>query len=131
MTVQWDTGALQRLEAKHKKNLQRAAYLVVGKAKEKLQTGQSYKRYKGASGVYYRGLDPSNPGEPPHKVTGQLQRSVTSQPSADGLNYLVGTNIPYGSFLEFGTSKMAPRPWLRPTLFENQTEIMRIVAGNA
>jgi len=29
--------------------------------------------------------------------------------------YVVGTNVQYGTMLEFGTSRMAARPWLLPS----------------
>ena len=35
----------------------------------------------------------------------------------------------YAKFLEFGTSKMAARPFLRPAIFNNAREIVRIIAG--
>ena len=35
----------------------------------------------------------------------------------------------YAKFLEFGTSKMAARPFLRPAVFNNAREIVRIIAG--
>jgi HK97 gp10 family phage protein len=30
----------------------------------------------------------------------------------------IGTNVPYGRYLEFGTAKMPPRPFLRPAAME-------------
>ena len=35
----------------------------------------------------------------------------------------------YAKFFEFGTSKMAARPFLRPAVFDNAREIVRIIAG--
>jgi HK97 gp10 family phage protein len=35
----------------------------------------------------------------------------------------------YAKFLEFGTRKMPARPFLRPAVFENAREIVRIIAG--
>ena len=52
----------------------------------------------------------SNPGEPPNADTGRLMQSIKVE--KDGLAYLVGTNLKYGAWLEFGTLDMAPRPWL-------------------
>ena len=37
----------------------------------------------------------------------------------------MGTNVNYGRFLEFGTVKMAPRPWLRPSLDMNRDTIVK------
>ncbi len=39
----------------------------------------------------------------------------------------VGTTIRYGKYLEFGTSKMRPRPWLRRTLGEERETIRQMV----
>lgn len=35
------------------------------------------------------------------------------------------TSVVYGAYLEFGTSKMAPRPWLRPTWEALKDDIVR------
>jgi HK97 gp10 family phage protein len=35
----------------------------------------------------------------------------------------------YARFLEWGTRKMAARPFLRPAVFDNAREIVRIIAG--
>jgi HK97 gp10 family phage protein len=63
---------------------------------------------------------PSSPGQPPGVVTGQLRNSVFADPVAGvGSNRVtieVGARAPYAGFLEFGTSKMAPRPFLRPAV---------------
>lgn len=60
----------------------------------------------------------SVPGEPPHKRSGRLQTSVTWQLGQDsiGLYAIIGSNVEYAEYLELGTDKMAPRPWLRPAL---------------
>lgn len=66
----------------------------------------------------------SAPGEYPMSDTGRLASSVQVEvelsgprPRAD-----VGTNIEYGPMLEFGTSRMAARPWLLPSF--NKAKLM-------
>ena len=63
------------------------------------------------------GDQPSLPGEPPHQVAGELLQSVSNEFEDQGLTGIVGTNNEVGRWLEFGTSKLAARPWLRPAFF--------------
>ena len=67
------------------------------------------------------GTSPSSPGEPPGVDTGNLRASINW--SADGPGRRIvsdGTEEGYGLDLEFGTSnedgstRMAPRPFMRP-----------------
>lgn len=69
----------------------------------------------------------SKPGEPPHVDTGALRQSLQpSGPIRDGnkIRGTVSTSSEYAPHLEYGTSKMEPRPFLRPTLAE-QTEAIK------
>ena len=69
------------------------------------------------------GRKPSAPGQPPAVQTGALRNSVVHQPAtAANLVARVGTNLPYGKLLEFGTSRMAARPWLGPVRLEYSTD---------
>ncbi|KKN45136.1 hypothetical protein LCGC14_0685890 [marine sediment metagenome] len=99
------------------RNLMAAAIFVVGKVKQSLATAGPTKTnpHTPASG----------PGEPPHRRTGTLSRSITHEVTAATAR--VGTNIKYGKFLETGTSKMAARPYLRPGVYKNQREIKKIL----
>lgn len=61
----------------------------------------------------------SAPGEPPAVDTGLLRGSIQIDPS--GLSQSmptirVGTNLVYARPLEYGTFRMAPRPYMRPAL---------------
>lgn len=56
----------------------------------------------------------SAPGGPPHSRTGTLSRSYYYK--ASRLSLEVGATAEYAGFLEFGTSKMAARPALRPAI---------------
>ncbi|HQM02115.1 MAG TPA: HK97 gp10 family phage protein [Ruminococcus flavefaciens] len=64
---------------------------------------------------------PSAPGEPPAVVTGRLRASITHRvqvESGEVAGY-VGTNVEYAPDLEFGTSKILPRPFMLPALQRN------------
>lgn len=128
MSLQWDGGAIKALEEKHKKNLQKAAIYLTGQCRINCNRPQDYQRVKGAAGVWYRGLDPSAPGEYPKRVIGDLVRSIANEPSLDGNTWRVGTARIVGLYLEFGTSKMAPRPWLSTTLTTEHDNILKILS---
>lgn len=59
-------------------------------------------------------------GEFPMSDTGRLAASVEVEIRSKTFRS-VGTNVFYGPHLEFGTAKMAPRPWLTPS-FEQAIE---------
>ena len=69
------------------------------------------------------GVEPSRPGMAPRRRSGRLVDSVTIQPSADGLGADVGSDLDYGRFLEFGTRRMAARPWLLPSFIALKEEL--------
>jgi len=69
----------------------------------------------------------SAPGDFPSLRTGHLRRNVQMELDADALVARVGTNVPYGRYLEFGTRKMAARPWLSRTLRETAGEVRKIL----
>lgn len=56
----------------------------------------------------------SPPGFPPNTDTGVLVNSIFTRVDRRRLEAFVGTNIPYGKYLEYGTKEMKPRPWLLP-----------------
>ncbi|OGT55482.1 MAG: hypothetical protein A3E01_09240 [Gammaproteobacteria bacterium RIFCSPHIGHO2_12_FULL_63_22] len=55
----------------------------------------------------------SAPGEPPNSDTHLLDRSIEATKTGP-LTAEVSANAPYAAALEFGTSKMAARPYMKP-----------------
>jgi len=49
--------------------------------------------------------------------TGTLQRSIQWW-GGEG-EYMVGSRVHYAPYVEYGTSRMAPRPYLTPALMQN------------
>ncbi len=76
-------------------------------------------------GLVY-GKNPSRPGEPPHKQTGHLARSIAWE--VEGRVARVGTNVKYGRMLEEGTANMSPRPYLHIGLADKILEIQYILS---
>ena len=52
-----------------------------------------------------------------------------SQPSGKGFEVVVGSNVDYIGFLEFGTSKRPARPFLFPALEKNRDKIKELLKG--
>lgn len=63
----------------------------------------------------------SNPDEP------QLGTSITFEVDADGLGAAVKTGNSYAPALEFGTSKMAARPFMHPAFEKNRAAISDLI----
>lgn len=108
----WEKKLLQGLS----RNMDAAAITLQGYIITKISEGQPA----------------SAPGEPPHVLFGGLRRSIGWQRNS-ALSRSVGsgiggkTGVPYPLFLEFGTGKMAPRPYLRSSLYEMQKELINIM----
>jgi HK97 gp10 family phage protein len=66
----------------------------------------------------------SKPGFPPNSDTGTLARSVRWDLDSSKNQGVVGTNLKYGAWLEFGTKDMEPRPWLLPAYVKNLKNII-------
>ena len=69
--------------------------------------------------------------------TGYLKSSLTCEVTADGRTGFYGSfrpwageeSVSYSLFVELGTRKMSPRPYLRPPLETKREEIKRIWSG--
>ena len=68
----------------------------------------------------------SKPGEVPRVQTGTLRRSITHEMHDTLPIGRVGTNVIYGKLLEFGTRRMKPRPFMRPSLMRTLAAITAI-----
>ena len=73
-----------------------------------------------------KGHHPSYPGEAPAPDTGTLMRSVTHsvvEKNGEIVGYVgsIIQNENYPQYLEYGTSKMKPRPWLSASLIKCQS----------
>ena len=101
----------------------RAANLVRNTAVESINQGSK------TGVVYTRGGKTSQrsaAGEPPATDTGFLVNNIVLDIDVDGLGANVESRADYSAFLEFGTSKMAARPFMQPALEANRAKIRRL-----
>lgn len=79
-------------------------------------------------------------GETPHttsykskKTKGKAQTSgsysgtAPTDSSRDQLSLYIGTNVEYGRYIEYGTVKMRPRPFIKPAALEHGSEYQQMV----
>lgn len=69
---------------------------------------------------------PSLPGQPPNEDTGTLRRNIETEIGGPNL-VTVTSKAPYSAALELGTSRIAPRPFMKPAAEKSVAEIERIV----
>lgn len=70
-----------------------------------------------------QGYEPVNP-RPPGSPTGNLRRSITTvmetAPTGPDATAVVGTNVEYAPYFEFGANGVPPRPFLANALREGK-----------
>lgn len=71
---------------------------------------------------------PSLAGEPPNEDTGHLRTNIIVTQTAP-LRAEVSSNAEYAVALEFGTSKMAERPYMRPASQRVKKDVIALVQG--
>jgi HK97 gp10 family phage protein len=73
----------------------------------------------------------SAPGEPPRVDTARLRQSLQPSVVREGntIRGTVSTNVEYAEHLEYGTSKMAARPFMRSTVAEQVEPVKAIMRG--
>ena len=111
------------LETPFREVIAGGAQLIRGQAIRSIQTGPK-------SGRIYEKYNPrrthraSAPGQAPASDTGNLVSQIRVREENKDL-IKVESNALYSSFLEFGTSKMLPRPFMFPALEKNRQKILK------
>ncbi len=115
------------------KQLTRNAKQLVGEAGNLVRNTAVESIAQGAkSGVTYELYKPrrthtsSASGEPPASDTGFLVNHIFLNIDTDGLGASVESTADYSVFLEFGTTKMAARPFMQPALDSNLSKIRQL-----
>jgi len=71
---------------------------------------------------------PSLPGQPPNADTHRLDLSIDIVINPSQLTASIVARAPYSAALEFGTSRIMPRPFLRPALQRNRNRLLMEIA---
>lgn len=71
---------------------------------------------------------PSTPGQPPNQDTGRLADNIETV-QVEPLLVEVSSNAPYAAALEYGTIRMAPRPYMAPAVARKRKEAVELVRG--
>tara|TARA_R110002073_G_C8995322_1_gene538397 strand:+ start:54 stop:503 length:450 start_codon:yes stop_codon:yes gene_type:complete len=115
----------KQLEPDFQEIVKGGAQLIRGEAIKSIQTGAK-------SGVVYQMYNPrrehraSAPGQAPASDTGNLvSKIIVKQKTRNITN--VESNANYSAFLEYGTSKMQPRPFMLPAFEKSKKPIINAV----
>lgn len=106
--------------------IQSGAHAVRNEAVRSLQEHRS----QGPTEIRYsprREVQPSLPGNPPNTDRGELASSVHIRIDEDGMGANVDARAKHAIPLEFGTTKMAARPFLFPAFEMNRQRIQKAV----
>ena len=81
-----------------------------------------------SQGVTYGNHTASTAGNPPNSDTGYLASNIFVVIDQNKMGSSVESRADYSEALEFGTSKMAARPFMQPALEENRRKIIQMFA---
>lgn len=91
------------------------------KSIQEQSAGQQVRRTRQGGGSYTHVA--AAVGQAPNTDTGKLVSSIATDKSAES-TYRIGSNLPYATWLEFGTKKMGARPWLHPAIRAKESRLM-------
>ena len=113
-------------------NLREASIFLKGAIKETLTGNRSGRVYR-VPGTK-RNYTASAPGEAPASRTGTLRNAISRAVNKAKLTAVVGPRLlgknpdkQYPLWLEFGTKKMAPRPFMAPTIQRHKDTVIQIM----
>lgn len=117
---------MRKINSASKDAMAEAVNEVRNKTLEKLSGARSGRTYF-VPGTH-RTYTASAPGEAPAQATSALRQSVAGETKIEGKEIVgrVGTPLDYGRMLEFGTRRMAPRPWLKKAFEESEAKVKEI-----
>lgn len=101
-----------------------SAGVVASKAKALIQSG-------GRSGAVYPYGQASAPGEAPANVTGDLANSIKVGKGRYFLQMEVYTQHPAALIFEYGSKRIASRPFIRPAVDASRQQLQAIMAEAA
>lgn len=112
------TRNLKKLDANTKTGI-RKAFLLIGEDLKKASV--NFVKNPPKTGIIYGRHQASAPGESPANRTGRLATSINFKDhSFNSLDF--GADAPYSGFLEKGTAKIKPRPYLTRAIKARQKE---------
>ncbi len=128
--VNWRPAmVIKNIETATKTKVEQACILLIEKIKESMGKDKSGIQYP-----YFPNIS-SKEGETPAIQTGELSEALEYKIYNEGSQIIarVGINVDQdlgagkATYLEFGTSKMGERSYLRRTMFLNETEIKKVI----
>lgn len=101
------------------------ALMVQSSVEQSMHDAKSGKVYELSSPK--RAHRASAPGEAPAVDIGTLVASIMAQ-EINPYTWSVGTVLPYGRYLEYGTTTILPRPWLSPAIERHRDGFNRLLS---
>lgn len=138
MTLDQFSKYLSQVAPQIEDNMSKSIKLCCDKVRSDIQESMA-KTERDMSKTYFtnnktKAHHPSLPGNPPAPDTGNLRNSIRYEVHGEGSEIygVVGStqkDPDYAVFTEYGTNKMAPRPWLRPAMQKNNEWIRKSIAN--
>lgn len=138
MTFEQFSDYLSKVAPKIDGELEKTIALCCDKVRSDIQYSMAHTQRDTTKNYYTnnrtKAHHPSLPGNPPARDTGNLTNSIRWEIHNEGKEIygIVGSSQldeNYAVYTEYGTTKMAPRPWLRPAMEKNNEWIRKSIAN--